>query len=305
MKAKIIKSVLRNKFNGLLASIEDEAVKEAVRRDGIITGGCIASMLLGEKINDFDVYFKNEDTVAAVAEYYVAKWKANPPTRFKDGEKRTMDIFVVREDGRVKIVVKSAGVASESGADDYQYFESADPQDAAEFVKDAAAGLGRSKENKGKPKYRPVFLTSNCITLSDDVQLVTRFYGPVNEIHENYDFIHCTCSWDAETGELVLPPAALESLLSKELRYKRSKYPLCSIIRTRKFLARGWRINAGQYVKMGWDLSKLDLSDPAILEDQMIGVDAAYFRQVIDLLKEKGGESIDEVYLMEVIDMVF
>jgi hypothetical protein len=137
------------------------------------------------------------------------------------------------------------------------------------------------------------------------VQLVIRFYGTADQIHENYDFVHCTCSWDAATGELVLPPAALEALLAKDLRYKRSKYPLCSIIRTRKFLNRGWKISAGQYVKMAWDLNKLDLSSTAVLEDQMVGVDAAYFLEVIALLKEKGTEKIDEAYLMEIIDRIF
>jgi hypothetical protein len=43
--------------------------------------------------------------------------------------------------------------------------------------------------------YRPVFLTTNAITLSDDVQLVIRFYGTPGEIHDVYDFEHCKCYW--------------------------------------------------------------------------------------------------------------
>jgi hypothetical protein len=57
----------------------------------------------------------------------------------------------------------------------------------------------------------------------------------------------------------VLRAEALESILTKELRYVGSRYPLCSVIRTRKFLARGWTINAGQYVKMCFQISQLDL----------------------------------------------
>ena len=66
-------------------------------------------------------------------------------------------------------------------------------------------------------------------------------------------------------------------------------------------------INAGQIVKMAWDLNKLDLTDIKVLEDQMVGVDAAYFREVINLLKERTekGKPIDETYLMKVIDRVF
>jgi hypothetical protein len=306
MRAKTIKSVLRKKFQDFLSSIADEDLRKLVAANSLITGGSIASMLLGEKPNDFDVYFKTKQCALRVAEYYVDLWKKNPPTRFANDPKRVVDIFVVEEAERVKVVVKSSGIASESGSDAYAYFEQSDKEgDAGEYVENVVKDAEDAKAKEGKPKYRPVFLTTNAISLSDDVQLVIRFYGTADQIHENYDFVHCTCSWDAATGELVLPPAALEALLAKDLRYKRSKYPLCSIIRTRKFLNRGWKISAGQYVKMAWDLNKLDLSSTAVLEDQMVGVDAAYFLEVIALLKEKGTEKIDEAYLMEIIDRIF
>lgn len=302
MTAKTIKSVLRNKFKDYLNSVSDEPLRKTLLNQSIVTGGSIASMLLSETPNDFDIYFKTKEATALVAKYYVEKWKENPPTRFKDGG--AIPVFVEDAGDRIKIIVKSAGIASEGGADGYEYFEQQDAGDPEAFVSQVMADATEASKT-GKPKYRPVFLSTNAVSLSDGIQLVIRFYGSVDQIHENYDFVHCTCAWDAESGELRLPPEALESLLSKTLRYKRSKYPLCSMIRTRKFLARGWKINAGQYVKMAWDLNKLDLSNPVVLEDQMVGVDAAYFAQVLQLLKEKGGEKIDEAYLMEVIDKVF
>src|SRR3546814_2919414 len=71
MKAKTIKAILAKKFNSFASSIEDEVVRKLVEKNTIITGGCIASMLLGEKINDFDLYFTDHATTKAVAEYYV------------------------------------------------------------------------------------------------------------------------------------------------------------------------------------------------------------------------------------------
>jgi len=306
MKAKNIKSVLRRKFLDWLASIDDEEVKNLAKRDTLITGGSIASMLMGNKVNDYDIYFKTRETVAAVASYYVAKFKANPPTRFK-GSSQLADIMVIDTADRVKVVVKSAGIAGESGAENYQYFEQlAGDEESQDFVDAVAQDAEDANEaDKNKPKYRPVFLSTNAISLSHRIQVVTRFWGSADEIHENYDFIHCTCSWDAATGELRLPPAALESMLAKDLRYKSSKYPLCSIIRTRKFLSRGWIINAGQYVKMAWELNQLDLSDIAVLEDQLVGVDSAYFLEVLDILRKKNPKEVDGAYLMQVIDRVF
>lgn len=306
MKAKNIKSVLSRKFKAWIETIDDPTVVEVVKRDAIITGGCIASMLLGDPVNDYDVYFKTGDTALAVAKYYVKKFKENPPSRFKDVDK-TVGIYAVMEDDRVKVVVGSQGIAGESGTGEYQYFEQVEGNLASQqFVEDVVQDATDAVEaDEAKPKYRPVFMSSNAISLSNRIQIVIRFFGPVDEIHENYDFTHCKCSWDAATGRLRLPPKALEALLAKSLQYTTSKYPLCSIIRTRKFLARGWTIDAGQYVKMAWDLNALDLTNIDVLQDQLTGVDSAYFFEVISKLREHDKDAVDGMYLIQVIDKVF
>lgn len=165
------------------------------------------------------------------------------------------------------------------------------------------------EEEEQKPRYRPVFMTSNAITLSDKIQLVIRFYGSPEEIHSTYDFVHCTCYWVSGTGELVLPNEALQAILAKELVYKGSKYPIASVIRTRKFIQRGWVINAGQYLKMCMQVSELDLKDPVVLEDQLVDVDFAYFQQIIDYLRERKerdkGFEITAAYITEIVDSIF
>jgi len=124
LKSKTIKSVIRNKINAWLDSIKDEPLRDACRKEAIVTGGCIASMLLGEDVNDFDVYFRTKETVLGVAKYYVKE--------FTDGRAAQggvpVDIYpeeVTDSDGkaRIRIVVKSAGVAGEDQKQDYQYFE--------------------------------------------------------------------------------------------------------------------------------------------------------------------------------------
>lgn len=159
-----------------------------------------------------------------------------------------------------------------------------------------------------KKKYQLIYVTSNAITLSDHVQIVTRFTGNPEEIHKNYDFVHATNYWTFKTG-LVTNTKALESLLTKELRYQGSKFPLCSIIRTRKFVQRKWTINAGQYLKMALQLNELDLLNPRVLEEQLIGVDIAYFSILIRMLKAHQNDSadnaIDTYWLIDAIDRTF
>lgn len=310
MKKKWVRIAIARKINDWLESLDDPHVKELAAANTIVTGGCIVSMLLGEKVNDFDVYFRDHKTCLAVVNYYIDKFKKNPPTRFKNEPNKVAPITVNDDGSRIRIVVKSAGVANEDGADNYAYFEQQAPDDAAQFAEQVTQVTQDAEEtteaDKGKPKYRPMFLSANAITLSHKVQIINRFYGEPSEIHSTYDFVHCTGYWDSKTKELVLPPEMLEAVLSHELRYLgQSKYPICAMIRTRKFIKRGWNITAGQYLKIAWDINGLNLKDYSVLEDQLIGVDSAYFTQVLELLRAKDPEKIDAAYLMEVIDKIF
>lgn len=314
MKAKTIKMILRKKVDEWVDSIEDEDLKKNVKENCIITGGSIASMLLNENINDYDVYFTNKETTKRVAEYYVEKFKSNPPSSFKNDKERLVDISVLEDNDRIKIVVKSQGVASEDGTEDYQYFESTSNTDPSSdiFIEHVTEILKSNeyvnRKQSEKNDYRPIFLSSNAITLSDNIQLIIRFYGSPEKIHENYDFVHCTNYWVSDTNSLTLKPEALEALLTKELIYIGSKYPIASVIRTRKFIQRGFSCNAGQYLKMCWQISELNLNDIKVLEDQLVGVDAAYFRILIDILKAKQADEefkYNYSYIVELIDKIF
>lgn len=316
LKSKTIKSILRNKINAWVATIEDEALRDQVQREAIVTGGSIASMLLGEPVNDFDVYFRTKETVLAIAKYYVERFQAQ--RRVQGGVPVNIWVEELKDSqgrDRVRIVVKSAGVAGEGQERDYQYFEmSGNDHDAGEYVTEAFDPLSDGKdiaddardalEGDG-PKYKPAFLSSNAISLRGKMQLILRFYGDPDEIHQSYDFIHCMNYWESGSGKLTLRPEALEALLSRTLVYSGSQYPLCSVIRTRKFVKRGWRINAGQYLKMAMQISNLDMTDHVTLEEQLTGVDVAYFAEVIAKIRDKNPEKVDAAYLTEIIDRMF
>lgn len=295
LQAKTIKAVLRKKVNQWAASITDPEVKKLVLRDTICTGGAIASMLLGEPVNDYDLYLKTKEAVLAVCGYYIKEFQANTNSKY--------DVSIEVDGDRVKILVPSDGIVSEKGAQLVDGLGRVD--DVALHLAEAA----ESAEDKKGKRYRPVFMSANAITLSDKIQVIVRFYGEPDEIHKNYDFTHVTNYWTSSNGHLELKPAALLALLERRLVYQGSLYPICSIIRTRKFINRGWYISAGQYLKMCMQVSDLNLIDLAVLEDQLTGVDTAYFMQLIDALRghmEKAGKDhVDKTYIMEIIDRIF
>lgn len=307
MKPKVINKVINKKFDEWVSSIIDPTVQKLVRENSIITGGCIASMLLKEKVNDYDIYFTNKVTVLAVAEYYVNEWNV---TKNDDGY--VLDGAMMKEyaenfdkrglpggaglnmtEDRVKIIFKSRGIAGDLPTD-------TEMEEALEVAED--------KITEGI-KYRPVFMSCNAITLSDQIQIVIRFYGDPENIHQHYDYMHCTNYWSSKDQKLVLKQEALECLLAKELKYVGSKYPIASIVRLRKFIKRGWTVNAGQILKISYQIAKLDLDDVAVLEDQLTGVDVAYFAQLVDTLAkhmEKNPDfKLDYSYLAEIIDRLF
>ena len=270
MLTKTINKILVAQHKRFVDSINNDEIKKLVKSNSIITGGSIVSLLLNEEVNDFDYYFTDANTCYKVANYFVQQFN----------NKNNAEIKVTESDnGRIKIMVRSTGIALDTGVED------------------------------GKNLFLPTCLSSNAITLTDKTQLVIRFYGNAEEIHTNYDFAHATCYWTSKDEKLTLPALALEKIITKELFYTGSKYPLCSILRSKKFVKRGWSINAGQYVKMALQLNAMDLLDTEVLEEQLTGVDSAYFNQAISIIKEKqetdANFKLDSAYLFEVINRIF
>jgi len=286
-KASGIKKELREKISGWLETIKDKRVQDLATRNTIVTGGSIASMLLGEKVNDYDVYFRNKETALAVAKYYCDLHNStSSDAEAMVTEETIKNIKGVFED-RVTIKVSSQGVTGEKL--DY----------------DEDGGLKLDPDTDTGEKYRPIFLSQNAITLSHKMQIIIRFYGDPDEIHSNYDFVHAMNYYDFYSNNLVLKQEALESLLSRTLVYRGSLYPVASIFRTKKFIERGWRISAGQQLKIMWQISELDLSDTNVMREQLTGVDQAYMWQLIDALQNVETSRIDSTYVATVIDRIF
>lgn len=331
MNSKNIKRHLNAKLKDWLESITDEDVKKIIKNNAIITGGALVSLLTGETVHDYDVYFRTKEACVKVAEYYVNNWNTEHPDdkqaslKVEEGITETKTVLDKENaqpnkpipektitytiPGRVKVFIQSEGVAGEDKVENMPMPISDQPFPPVDKT-DEDIALEKDAENtEDKSKYRPVFLSSNAITLSDKVQIVTRFYGEIEEIHKNYDFAHCTCSWTSWDNEVQLPTKALECIINKELYYVGSKYPLCSIIRTRKYIDRGYHINAGQFVKMAFQLNELNLYDIKTLEDQLTGVDSGYFQMMINALQRKADETgeakVDKSYVFELINRMF
>ena len=306
MKSKTIKKVIGDKINKWISTIEDESLRVACKRDFIVTGGSIASMLLREDVNDFDVYFKTKDTVEKLSNYYVNKINKEYINNISNSH-----ISVVNSSNIPEKSYESSVEVSQ-----WKQFKEGLIRSGEERIKVYIPHIGywrksdeRHSKNIEEPKedsFEPIYLTENAITLSDDVQLVIRFFGDVEKIHENYDFAHATSYFHYDGGyKLVLRNKSMEALLTKELIYIGSKYPLTSIIRTKKFVKRGFSISAGTYLKILWQVAELDLKDPIVLQEQLMGVDVAYFSLLIEVLTNVDPSKLTYNFISTIIDKVF
>ena len=98
-------------------------------------------------------------------------------------------------------------------------------------------------------------------------------------------------------------------MTSRTLIYTGSLYPIASLFRSKKFLSRGWGISVGEYLKIAFQISKLDLKNLQVLKEQLTGVDMMYLKMVYYALEQAFKSNpeldIDSQYVVEVIDKIF
>jgi hypothetical protein len=304
MNKKTIKKTIENKLNDWLTTITDENLRQKVKDNLLVSGGSITSMFLNEKVNDYDIYLMDMGVLLNLCEYYTKPLNIN----VLDGRRRLE--YLETEFPDIDIETNTSqhlNLNEDYASERYVKLKTLKKNQIKIDTKSQGYKVVNEKTEENL-KYQPIFFSPNAISLSDDIQIVCRFNGTPQEIHKTFDFIHATNYFTFEEG-LVTNIEALESLLGKQLRYQGSLYPLTSIIRTKKFIKRGWNIGAGEYLKIMFQISGMDLTNPEVLEEQLIGVDVAYFGTLIKILRndinENKGMAVTYEYLSNLIDKVF
>lgn len=305
MQVKTIKKNLITKLEDWLSTIEDKQLEDSVRKHLLVSGGSIASMLLNEQVNDYDIYIQDYNTLLRLVKYYV--WKEN---NWYAAENNNMTEIVPE---RKEIIEVLEGINKDELLSEFKEKQFNRKKIIIENLTDFRIALypvstdlyvAPERELTKDMKYKVACISVNAISLTDDIQIVARFHGSPEEIHKTFDFIHATNYFTFKDG-LVLNKEALTSLLEKQLHYQGSLYPLTSVIRTKKFLKRGWNINAGEYLKILFQVSQLDLTNINVLYEQLVGVDVAYFSKFIEVLAGVPKEKYSSGYINELIDRVF
>ena len=299
MQTKSISHNIRSKMDEWIATINDTELRNDLTKNILVSGGCVASMFLNESVNDYDVYIQDRNVLLSLVKYYT-----KPFGSLKVFDGKFKDDLIDEYRGEFSISEFLKHNASEASA-----LRTLRDDQIKIFIPHSSGGykVGQ-KEGVELNKYIPVFFSPNAISLTDNIQIVIRFWGSPDEIHKTFDFVHPTNYFTYAKG-IVLNQNALESLLTKQLKYQGSFYPVTSIIRSKKFIKRGWNINAGELMKIMFQISKLNLDDMDVLEEQLIGVDVAYFGALIEALRDHKERNPDfeltTDYFNTLIDRIF
>lgn len=289
MQIKTIRNNIELKLNQWLFTITDEDLRTKVKNNLLVSGGSIVSMLLDEPVNDYDIYIKDMDVLRDLAEYYTKPYCPNIVVF--DGRRKDEYLSTINQTHNIYTIA----------------INNLKSEQIKLYFNDKKGGMAIPENTKEELKlnYVPLFFSPNAISLSGNIQIITRFHGDNETIHKTFDFIHATNYFTFSKG-IVTNKKALESILTKQLKYQGSFYPLTSIIRMKKFIKRGWNINAGEILKIMFQISELNLKDFDVLEEQLIGIDVAYFNTLIEILRNITDKSIlTSHYINTLIERVF
>ena len=307
-KRRTIRTHLRKACLDFLEPVKehDQALFDDCYKNIMVCGGAIASMYLGERPNDYDFYFKDHHTLKRLIEFWVEILNYHyeiEPDEFELQQDTCLNIKGEREFNRLKFKIPNGfidftGRVVKEGLRSFGEEVSTVPRSGRPF------GVGEI----------PRILTNNAMTFGSrynystklQYQLIFRFHGPMVDIWKNFDFRHAMSGYALANDTLHIDVTTLETIISKTLIYQGSLYPIATLFRLRKFLKRGWRISAGQLIKIAHQLSEdVNFNDIEMLQEQLMGVDILFMRELLDVVEKYKEKAIDQTYLAEIIDKIF
>jgi len=157
----------------------------------------------------------------------------------------------------------------------------------------------------GKCKYE----TDNAITFERkvgkkkfEVQIIKRFSGTPREILDTFDFTIVQGCYDFLTEQFVLDDNFLPHIAQRVLKFtSTSHYPICALIRTRKYQDRGYFIPNSTLLAISFAINRLDLSTYKELKDQLLGIDTMFLCKFLETLDDN--ETLTDSDRAEFIDM--
>lgn len=137
--------------------------------------------------------------------------------------------------------------------------------------------------------YKVVHTSDNAITLTRkghkgnlfEIQFITRFTGSPQDILDTFDYTIVQGVFDFKTNQFVLSDRFLVDVAKRQLVYTNtSKYPICALYRTKKYIERGYTISGANLVAISLSIHALKLETYADLKNQLMGIDTSMLKEL-------------------------
>jgi len=150
-----------------------------------------------------------------------------------------------------------------------------------------------SAAGEDKPNWVFVARTAHADTFKhiktgNVYQIIHAIYGPPSTVMAQFDFTIAQCAWipawdPFEYEKFEIADAFFQHLAQRKLYFTcGTQYPIASLWRMRKFLRRGFTIDAVNLTKIALAIHALKLDTMQQFKEQMLGIDAAWLGPILD-----------------------
>lgn len=142
--------------------------------------------------------------------------------------------------------------------------------------------------------YRQTMKTDNAITYKRKtnngnrvVQLITNpsFIGMPRNVFKHFDFVHCMGAY--LNGKIHMHDMFLECIAERRMVFNPgTAYPIASLIRSKKYMNRGYSISGLEIIKMALTIHALEIKNVGDLKKQLMGIDVQLLLPLWDIMED-------------------
>lgn len=141
------------------------------------------------------------------------------------------------------------------------------------------------------------------INLKFQLIMIPDTYKGHENIFEKFDFTICMAAYYFKEDKFVFHDDFFKHLSQRRLVFNhKTKYPINSLIRVKKYLNREFKISGVELLKMGLAINNLNMKNYQDLKEQMEGIDTLFLKDLTDALMNDKEKKYDFEQAMELIE---
>jgi hypothetical protein len=143
-----------------------------------------------------------------------------------------------------------------------------------------------------RTKASPVFVTDHATTYrceGNTFQLVKVVFGSAAEVFDKFDFTVCMGAYSCGEDTFTLQTHFIQHNSQRKLVFhKGTLFPICSMVRTVKYMRRGYTMTGVERIRIAMAVSRLQLTSWQDVKKQLQGIDTTFLKPLTDNMLSEG-----------------